>query len=266
MKNRIEETFRKLKNEGKKAFIPYITAGDPDLEKTYEALCFFAENGAHIIELGVPFSDPMADGETIQRAMERALKSGTNLRKILALVKRFREKYQTSIVLMGYYNPFYRYGLTDFAKDAADAGVDGILTVDLPPEEAREFVNILKKQKIISVFLAAPTSDESRLLKIKTYACGFLYFVSVTGVTGERDSLSLDIKTQIENSKKFTGLPVVLGFGISSPDIVKKFISHVDGVVVGSALVKRWEKYVSGEDKEDFINFFNIMAKSCNLK
>lgn len=265
MKNDIEKVFKNLKKVKKRAFIPYITAGDPSIEATFEAMKFFAEEGADIIEVGVPFSDPMADGEVIQRAMERALSAKTNLKSILQLVKRFKENYSIPIVLMGYYNPFFKYGLANFAKEAREAGVGAILTVDLPPEEAREFVNILKKNDIISIFLVTPTTDSKRFLKIKSFAKGFVYFVSVTGVTGERNELSLSIKDQISLAKKMLRLPVVLGFGISSPEVIKKFYGDVDGFVVGSALVKRWEKYISGEDKEEFKRFFRAMVESCYL-
>ncbi|MCX7991600.1 MAG: tryptophan synthase subunit alpha [Proteobacteria bacterium] len=263
--NHIETVFKNLKKIRKRAFIPYITAGDPDLEQTFNALKFFAEEGADIIELGVPFSDPMADGETIQRAMERALVSKTNLPGILRLVKKFKESYSTPIILMGYYNPFYKYGLENFAKDAVSAGVDGVLTVDLPPEEAREFVSLLKKYKITPVFLATPTSDVKRLLKIKNFAKGFIYFVSVTGVTGERTDLSEDIKEKLNLIKKTIGLPVVLGFGISTPEIIKKFYKYADGFVVGSAIVKRWERYIKSGDRGDFEKFFRVMVESCYM-
>lgn len=263
--NNINSVFKNLKIIKKKAFIPYITAGDPNLEETYSALSFFANEGADIIELGVPFSDPMADGEVIQKAMERALSSKTNLRDILNTVKKFKENYSTPIILMGYYNPFYKYGLEKFAKDAFSSGVDGVLTVDLPPEEAKEFTGILKKNKITPIFLATPTSDIKRLLKIKSYAKGFVYFVSVTGVTGERTDLSEDIIEKLSLIRKTIGLPVVLGFGISSPEIMKKFHKYVDGFVVGSAIVKRWQKYLQTGDRKDFENFFRIMAESCYI-
>lgn len=261
--NNIETVFKNLKRIKKRAFIPYITAGDPNLEDTYSSLKFFAEEGADIIELGVPFSDPMADGEVIQRAMERSLHAKTNLKNILSIVKRFRESYKTPIILMGYYNPFYKYGLETFAKDAFSSGVDGILTVDLPPEEAKEFVSVLKKYKIIPIFLATPTSDLKRLIKIKSLAKGFIYYVSVTGVTGERNDLSDDIIEKLNLIKKTIGLPVVLGFGISTPEIIKKFINYVDGFVVGSAIVKRWENYIQSGDRKDFETFFKIMMDSC---
>ncbi len=264
--NNIEIVFKNLAKIKKKAFIPYITAGDYGLERTYEALKFFSDEGADIIELGVPFSDPMADGEVIQRAMERALLAKTSLRDVLSLVKRFKENYSTPIILMGYYNPFYKYGLENFAKDASSSGVDGILTVDLPPEEAREFVSTLKKHKILPIFLATPTSDIKRLIKIKNFAKGFIYFVSVTGVTGERADLSDQLSNNLSLVKKTIGLPVVLGFGISSPDIIKKFYKFADGFVVGSALVKRWENYNATGDFTDFSNFFKSMVESCYAK
>lgn len=261
--NNIVKVFKNLKKIKKRAFIPYITAGDPDLDETLEIMKFFAKEGADIIELGVPFSDPMADGEIIQRAMERALASKTNLNGILKVVKTFKEFYNTPVILMGYYNPFFKYGLAMFAKKASESLVDGVLTVDLPPEEAREFVGILNKYKITPIFLATPTTDIKRIIKIKSFAKGFIYLVSVTGVTGERTDLSEDIKEKLEFIKKATSLPVVLGFGISSPEIIKKFLDCADGFVVGSAIVKRWEKYLETKDRTELEIFFKSMVESC---
>jgi tryptophan synthase alpha chain len=266
-KNKIVKVFKDLRKAGKKAFIPYITAGDPDLEKTTEVLGLFADNGADIIELGVPFSDPMADGPVIQKAMERALAKGTTLRRVLQVVKEFKGRHDVPIVLMGYYNPFLAYGIEAFAMDAEAAGVDAVLTVDLPPEEAKEFTDALWKKGIISIFLATPVSDRKRIQAIKRVARGFVYFVSVTGVTGERSSLSDDIKAKIDEIKDKIGLPLVLGFGISGTDTIERFFSHADGFVVGSALVKRWEEAcLSPEKQQAFRAFFREMVDACHRR
>jgi tryptophan synthase alpha chain len=264
-KNIIANVFSELLKSGEKAFIPYITAGDPDLKKTAEALDLFAANGADIIELGVPFSDPMADGPVIQKAMERALKQGTTLRRILQTVREFKSRHDVPIVLMGYYNPFLAYGMKAFATDAGAAGVDAVLTVDLPPEEARPFVDLLWKKGIVSVFLATPVTDGRRIKAIKGVARGFVYFVSVTGVTGERSTLSEGIKGKIDEIKEKIGLPLVLGFGISGTDTIRRFFAHADGFVVGSALVKRWEEACLFPGKEQtFQEFFRELAEACH--
>ena len=263
--NKIAKVFEELKTIGKKAFIPYITAGDPDLEKTLELLAILAENGADIIELGVPFSDPMADGPVIQSAMERALKSGTTLRKVLQMVRDFKARYSVPIALMGYFNPFYAYGIETFAKDAGAAGVDAVLTVDLPPEEARAFVDLLWKEGIVSIFLATPVTDKKRLQVINGIARGFIYFVSVTGVTGERSALPEGLKDKISEIKKEIKLPLVLGFGISGVDTIREYAGYVDGLVVGSALVKRWEgACMSNEEPAAFKDFFRELAEACH--
>lgn len=263
--NNIVKRFSALKKEGKKAFIPYITAGDPDIDSTWEILNMFADAEADIIELGVPFSDPMADGPVIQKAMERALKSGTNLRDIFNLTKAFKEKHDIPIVLMGYYNIFYQYGLKEFGEDCATSGIDGVLTVDLPPEEAIWMKEILKKNKVSSIFLATPVSDGKRLKIIKKVAEGFIYFVSVTGVTGEREDLPIEIKENIKRIKEVINLPVVLGFGISGPDIIKKFYDAADGFIVGSAIVKRWHEIITGKiEKEGFMLFIKNMSYLCH--
>lgn len=181
--NRIEKVFKKLKSQNKKAFIPYIMAGDPSLEKTKEIVLMFEECGADIVELGVPFTDPLADGHTIQRAAERALKNGVTLKKVVALVKNLRQKTKIPLVLMTYYNPVFKYGEERFIADAKDAGVDGAIIPDLPPDEAGGFTRRAKKASIASIFLLAPTSTDERIKKIASASTGFIYYVSITGIT-----------------------------------------------------------------------------------
>lgn len=263
--NRISEAFRTCEQAGGKALIPYITAGDPDLQKTSEILDFLASHGADVIEVGVPFSDPMADGPVIQRAMERALQAGATLKKVLKAVKDFRRRHVTPVVLMGYYNPFLAYGLEAFAQDAHDAGVDGVLTVDLPPEEAGEFTGLLRKRGLVSIFLLTPVSDEPRIRTVKKVADGFVYFVSVTGVTGERTIKPEDIQDKIGEIKRTIDLPLALGFGISGPDTIRAFSPYVDGFVVGSALIKRLvEGAFSLDENGAFCTFFRNLEKACH--
>lgn len=264
---KIKEAFLKLKMSKSKAFIPYITAGDPDCEKTLEIIEIFAENGADIIELGVPFSDPMADGPIIQSAMERALKSGTTLQKTLEVVKNFKKRYKKPIILMGYLNPFYVYGFENFAKDAKESGVDGVLIVDLPPEETEEYTMILKKHKITQIFLATPTTDSKRIGIINKYASGFIYFVSVTGVTGVRNNLPFETANKLKILKAYCNLPIVLGFGISGPETIEQFYNYADGFVVGSAIVNKWA--LASKDnakKSDLVEFLKKLSKSCHGK
>lgn len=263
--NRIVACFDDLKKLGNKALIPYITAGDPNLDMTLELLLFLSKNGADIIELGVPFSDPMADGPVIQSAMERSLKAGTTLHKVLKLVKQFRKKSNTPIVLMGYLNPFFAYGLKNFSKDAREAGVDGVLTVDLPPEEAGEFTDLLHTDNILPIFLVTPVTDTKRMLMIKEVAKGFVYFVSVTGVTGERKELPETTHKKLFEVRDTMQMPVVMGFGISSPDIIDEFYNCADGFVVGSAIMKRIPNIVSSDaERIEFENFFKSLALICH--
>ena len=236
--SRISQTFNYLRLEGKKALIPFITAGHPDLRTTEKLIFALERSGADLIELGVPFSDPMADGITIQMSSEHSLAKGTNLKMILALIKKVRMKTRIPIILMGYYNPFFIYGLKRLADDAKDAGVDGILTVDLPPEEAGEMKMQTDRTGLDLIFLLAPTSDDARINLIVKYATGFIYYVSLTGVTGVRSKIDKDIRNHVENIKRSSDLPIGVGFGISSPLHAKKVAKWADAVVVGSAIIK----------------------------
>jgi tryptophan synthase alpha chain len=244
--SRIEKTFKRLRKEGKKAFIPYIMAGDPSLERTKEIVLLFEECGADIVELGVPFSDPLADGPTIQRASERALKSGVTLRKVISLVselrrgeKDLRQLTRIPLVLMTYYNPVFKYGEENFIKDAKDAGVDGVIIPDLPPDEAEDFVKLSRKAALNTVFLLAPTSTEDRIKKVAKASSGFIYYVSITGITGANLLLDGSMEELISKIKKHTNMPIAVGFGVSTPMEASAVARLSDGVIVGSAIVKR---------------------------
>ena len=237
--NRIEKVFKKLKAQNKKAFIPYIMAGDPSLEKTKEIVLMFEECGADIVELGVPFTDPLADGPTIQRAAERALKNGVTLKKVIALVKDLRQKTKIPLVLMTYYNPVFKYGEERFIADAKDAGVDGVIIPDLPPDEAGEFTRLAKNAAIASIFLLAPTSTEDRIKKVARASTGFIYYVSITGITGAQLLLDGSIEKSINGIRRITDKPVAVGFGVSTPDEAKAVAGVSDGVIIGSAIVKK---------------------------
>lgn len=245
--SRIGSKFEQLQREGRKALITFITAGDPDLALTERLVPEMAAAGADIIELGIPFSDPMADGPTIQLSSERALANGVNLRSILAAVKNIRQSCDVPILLMGYYNPVLAFGLESFCREAALAGVDAVLLVDLPPEEAGELVGFTKKQGIDFIPLLTPTSDISRMNKIKKIGSGFVYYVSVAGVTGARSSVAADIGSMVASIRSETSLPVAVGFGISTPHQAGTVAKLADGVVVGSALVKLFEQFTGDE-------------------
>ncbi len=234
---RIGKRFAVLKDRGEKALIAFITAGDPDIKSSEEIIMEIAKAGADIIELGVPFSDPMADGPTIQESSERALKGGVQLPDVLKLVKRLRKETEIPIVLFGYYNPVFVYGLSRFAEDAARAGVDGVLIVDLPPEEAGELSKELKANGLDLVFTLTPTSDAGRMKLVSETSSGFIYYVSVTGVTGARSKVGARIRESVREVRKYSSLPVAVGFGISSEEQVRDVSKHSDGVIVGSAIV-----------------------------
>jgi tryptophan synthase alpha chain len=246
--SRIESTFAALKESGKTALIPFITAGDPDQQTTVELLLTLVDSGADLIELGVPFSDPMADGPTIQAASERALEAGMSLSGVLQIVTDVRRKSEIPLVLMGYYNPIYRYGIERFAKDATKAGVDALLLVDLPPEEAGEISSVTKAAGLSLITLLAPTTPRQRMEKLAAAAEGYLYYVSMTGVTGARKISPEDIKVAVEELRAMTSVPVGVGFGITTAADAAAVGAFADGVVVGSALVKVIEKY-SGSDR-----------------
>jgi tryptophan synthase alpha chain len=242
MRNRIEQKFLTLKKQNKKAFIAFITAGDPNLETTRKLVLAFENCKVDIIELGVPFSDPMADGPTIQAASQRALKNGVNLIKILKLVAQIRKSSAIPLALMSYYNPILHYGEEKFIKDAAKSGVDGIIIPDLPPEEAGILIKAGKKYHVAIIFFIAPTSTQARIRLVCRVSSGFIYYVSLTGVTGERKKLPADILNNIRTIKRICSKPLCVGFGISNAAQVKALSRFSDGVIVGSAIVKAVEK------------------------
>jgi tryptophan synthase alpha chain len=235
----IKKTFKRLKNKGKKAFIPYIMAGDPSLEKTKDIVLLFEECGADIVELGVPFSDPLADGPTIQRASERALKNGITLRKVISHIKDLRQVTRIPIVLMTYFNPVFKYGVENFVKDSKVAGVDGVIIPDLPPDEAKDFIKLSRKAVLDTIFLLAPTSTEDRIKKVTKSSSGFIYYVSITGITGAALLLDGSMDVLISKIKKYTDKPIAVGFGVSTPEEASAVAEISDGVIVGSAIVKR---------------------------
>lgn len=235
--NRITALFEKKKNEGKKSLVIFITAGDPTLEVTAKLLPALEEAGADLIEVGVPFSDPIADGPTIQKASQRALNSQTTLKKIISMIGEVRQKTQIPLLLFSAYNPFLKYGLEKLVADAKAVGVDGFLVPDLPYEESEEFRTIVTKQGMHLIYLIAPTSPKERIRAIAQQSTGFIYYISLRGVTGARQQLADDIETHIREIKSATALPVVVGFGISRPEHIRQIAPLADGVVVGSAVV-----------------------------
>jgi tryptophan synthase alpha chain len=239
---RISKRFAELRASGELGIVAFITAGDPSLEATQRFILALAEAGADVIELGVPFSDPLADGPTIQRSSERALKAGATLTGILDLVRQVREVSQVPLVLFGYYNPVLQMGLEKFAAAAASVGVDGVLITDLTPEESEEYRGILGAHHLDTIFLAAPTSTDERLVKIAAYSSGFLYLISRTGVTGAKDALPDDLPALVRRVRAVTQLPIAVGFGISLPGHVSLLGGLADAAVVGSALVSEIEK------------------------
>lgn len=239
MISRIEETFRELKKKNKKAFIPYIMSGDPSLERTRDTVLIFEDCGADIVELGVPFTDPVADGPIIQRSSERALEKGVTLRRIIEFIKDLRQSTRIPIVLMTYYNPVFKYGEENFVKDAKDAGIDGVIIPDLPPDEAESFIKPSRKASLDTIFLLAPTSTPDRIKKVAKASSGFIYYVSITGITGGRLLLDETIEVSIKEIRKYTDKPIAVGFGVSTPQEASAVAGISDGVIVGSAIVKR---------------------------
>lgn len=246
--SRIAAQFAQLKRDGRRGFIPFITAGDPDLVTTRALIIELAHAGASVIELGVPFSDPMADGPVIQRASERALKHDTSVADVLAVVADVRRETDVPIVLFSYYNPLLRYGHERLCVEAQRAGVDGLLVTDLAPEEAEEFAAMLKQHELDLIFLVAPTSTDARLRMVSARASGFIYAVSRAGVTGAQTEVSMEAERLVRRVRAITELPVAVGFGISSRAQVAEVGRYADAVVVGSALVAEIERHAGTPD------------------
>lgn len=238
---RIESRFAALRARGECALIPFVTAGDPNLATTQAILLRIAEAGADLIEIGVPFSDPLAEGPTIQRSSERALRSGTTLRGVLGMIKQLRPRIEQPLILMGYANVFLAMGERNFAEAASEVGVDGVIVVDLPPEEGNLFFDSLIKREIAPILLAAPTTSDARLAQLVERTRGFLYYVSLTGVTGAREQIAAGVEAAVARIRAISSVPVCVGFGISTPEQVAEIGRFADGAVVGSALVDRLE-------------------------
>ena len=245
--SRIGERFRRLRGQGRKGFVAFVTAGDPSLDRTVEIARDMEKAGVDVLELGVPFSDPLADGPIIQRSTERALARGVTLARVLEAVRRIRKASDLPLLLFSYFNPLLRFGLPALAREAKAAGVDGVLVTDLPPEEAGGWLEVARSAALDTVFLAAPTSPDERLRRVAGASRGFVYAISRTGVTGERDALSDDARPLLARIKALTTEPVALGFGISSPEQVAAASSVADAVVVGSALVRFLEERPDGD-------------------
>ncbi|GJL78401.1 MAG: tryptophan synthase alpha chain [Nitrospinaceae bacterium] len=236
--SRIQDCFKKLDEKKQKALVAFVTAGDPDLPTTKHIFSLLEKNGADIVELGVPFSDPLADGPVIQASALRALNSGTNLKKIIQLVADIRKNSQLPIVLMTSYNPVFVYGQKQFIDDALKAGVDGVIIPDLPPEEAKEFQTMADPKGLETIFLLAPTSTEDRVTMVARQSRGFIYYVSLTGTTGVKSTVAENLQPKVQVIKNAAALPVLVGFGISGPEQAKEASAVSDGVIVGSAIVR----------------------------
>ena len=255
---RIDAKFADLKSQGKKAFVAYVMAGDPDFDTSLEVVRGLPGAGVDIIELGLPFTDPMADGSAIQLAGQRALEGGMTLDKTLALAAAFREQDDTTpIVLMGYYNPIYSKGVDTFLEAAKKAGVDGLIVVDLPPEEDAELCLSAQAAGMNFIRLATPTTDDKRLPRVVQNTSGFVYYVSITGITGSAEADAGDVAPEVERIQKASGLPVIVGFGVNTPAKAEAIASVADGVVVGSAIVS---KIADGLPVEDVLSFVKTLS------
>ncbi|APX25147.1 MAG: tryptophan synthase subunit alpha [Rhodobacteraceae bacterium] len=255
---RIDDKFAALRAEGKKAFVAYVMAGDPDYERSLEVVKGLPAAGVDVIELGLPFTDPMADGPTIQLAGQRALEAGMTLERTLQMVRAFRETDNTTpIVLMGYYNPIYSRGVDTFLADATEAGIDGLIVVDLPPEEDDELCIPAQKAGMNFIRLATPTTDDKRLPKVLQNTSGFVYYVSITGITGSAAAEATDVGPEVARIKAKTDLPVIVGFGIRTPDAAQSIAGVADGCVVGSAIVAA---QAEGKSAEDVLAFVKTLA------
>lgn len=256
---RIDETFSRLRRNGRKAFVAYVMAGDPDFDTSSAVLRGLPAAGVDVIELGIPFTDPMADGPTIQRAGQRALEAGQTLARTLEMVSAFRAGDGTTpIVLMGYYNPIHSKGVARFLEEAKEAGVDGLIVVDLPPEEDDELCIPAQARGLNFIRLATPTTDDRRLPKVLQNTSGFVYYVSITGITGAAEAQAAEVGPEVARIKSHTNLPLVVGFGIRTPEAARAVADVADGVVVGSAIVERIGR---GDTPEDVLAFVAGLAE-----
>jgi tryptophan synthase alpha chain len=258
---RIGDCFAALRDRGERALIPFLTAGDPDLETTEVLVHAMLEAGADAVELGVPFSDPIAEGPTIQRASERALRGGVSLRRVLELVKRLRSGTEQPLILMGYANPYLAMGEGNFAAAAAEVGVDGVICPDLPPEEGEEFYAALTERGVDAILLAAPTTTDARMALLAERTRGFLYYVSLTGVTGARTEIAADVEAKVGRLRAISDVPVCVGFGVSTPEHAREIGSYADGVAVGSAIVDRIAAAPSRAEAVDAVASFTAALK-----
>ena len=247
--NRIQSTFNVLKQRGEKALVGFVTAGDPDPRTSFDLICAMCDAGLDILELGIPFSDPTADGPVIQRSSARALSAGTTLAAVLDICEKLRKRTEIPIILFSYYNPIHAYGPERFCRDSVKAGADGVLIVDLPPEESQELTCFFTGDDFAIIRLIAPTTPESRMKAIASSASGFLYLVSKTGVTGSDGLDTVDIEGLYSKVKSMTDLPVCVGFGISTPGDVRSIAGFADGVVIGSAFERTLEQLIDNPEQ-----------------
>ena len=260
--SRLTQRLAALKASNEKALVTFITAGDPNLAISEEMIHLLEESGADIIELGVPFSDPMADGPTIQLSSERALSSGTTLTAILETVGNVRRSSNIPIVLMGYLNPIHAYGYDRFCHDAAQAGVDGVLLVDMPPEESEDFLRTANIHGLNVIFLLTPTSDSYRIDTVNKLGRGFIYYVTVTGVTGARQELSDSLASELAKVRNKVTLPIMAGFGISTPEQAASVAALADGVVVGSAIVKLFQQHCGDQLRHELMSLVKKLKQA----
>ncbi len=264
--NRIDRTFEELKKRGEKALVGFVTAGDPDMEVSFDIIVSMCREGLDVLELGVPFSDPTADGPVIQRSSARALEKGANLRKVLSMTEKLRKETEVPIILFSYYNPIHAYGNEKFYKDAVDVGADGVLVVDLPPEESNEMTGVWPGSDLALIRLVAPTTSLDRMRKITADARGFIYLVSKTGVTGSSGLKTESIDRQVDTLRSVTSLPICVGFGISTTDDVAAIASVADGVVIGSAFERLIEENLDNSDLAAIISDHVRKYKEATLK
>jgi tryptophan synthase alpha chain len=257
--NRIDKKFIELKKKNKKAFIAFMTAGDPDLVTTEKLVLAFEKSGVDIVELGVPFSDPLADGPTIQAASQRALSKGVSLKRILNLVSQIRKKSQLPICLMTYYNPVFHFGEQAFVDQALKAGVDGVIIPDLPPEEASALIRASRKTRLATIFFLSPTTNKDRIKIVNQASRGFIYYVSIAGVTGARKILPKVLMQNLKSAKAKVSIPLCVGFGISTQEQVRQLARVCDGVIVGSAIVK---EIVKNHGRKDLVERVACFVRS----